>query len=92
MFGAGGGGGGFGGGHGGGFGRRGFGFLGAGLGLSAAPYLYDDYYGYPDYGTYGSYGYSQPYASQYWYYCQNPAGYYPHVPQCSVNWQPVPAG
>jgi hypothetical protein len=34
----------------------------------------------------------QPYASQYWYYCQYPAGYYPYVSQCSTNWQPVPAG
>ena len=28
---------------------------------------------------------------QYWYYCQNPAGYYPYVQQCSMPWQPVPA-
>lgn len=26
---------------------------------------------------------------QYWY-CQNPAGYYPYVPACYVQWQPVP--
>jgi hypothetical protein len=52
-----------------------------------------DYYDYPGYyGDYGAYGYSQPYASQYWYYCQYPAGYYPYVSQCSTNWQPVPAG
>jgi hypothetical protein len=30
--------------------------------------------------------------SSYWYYCQNPAGYYPYVQQCSGAWQPVPAG
>jgi hypothetical protein len=24
----------------------------------------------------------------YWY-CNNPAGYYPYVPQCAVPWQPV---
>lgn len=28
---------------------------------------------------------------QYWYYCANPPGYYPYVPQCFVNWQQVPA-
>jgi hypothetical protein len=54
---------------------------------------YDDYgYGYPAYGAYGYDGYSQPYASQYWYYCQSPAGYYPYIQQCGTNWQPVPAG
>jgi hypothetical protein len=25
-----------------------------------------------------------------WYYCQNPAGYYPYVQQCPTQWQPVP--
>jgi hypothetical protein len=30
-------------------------------------------------------------APQYWYYCPNPAGYYPYVPQCSTDWQLVPA-
>ena len=67
------------------FRNRGFGAFGWG---------YDsDYYDYPGYyGDYGAYGYSQPYASQYWYYCQYPAGYYPYVSQCSTNWQPVPAG
>jgi len=29
-------------------------------------------------------------APQYWY-CQNPAGYYPYVPACYVQWQAVPA-
>ncbi|MDD5295741.1 MAG: hypothetical protein PHU46_02405 [Rhodocyclaceae bacterium] len=28
---------------------------------------------------------------QYWYYCRNPAGYYPYVPQCRGGWQKVPA-
>lgn len=28
-------------------------------------------------------------ASQYWYYCQNPAGYYPSVPQCPSQWLQV---
>ena len=26
---------------------------------------------------------------QYWYYCQNPAGYYPSVPQCPTQWLQV---
>jgi hypothetical protein len=91
-------GGGFGRFHGGGFHHGGFrhdGFRGRGgwwwggaLGLATAPYLYD----WGDYPSYDTYGGSTPYASQYWYYCQNPAGYYPYVGQCSTNWQPVPAG
>jgi hypothetical protein len=29
---------------------------------------------------------------QYWYYCQNPQGYYPHVRQCPGGWlQVVPS-
>jgi hypothetical protein len=31
-------------------------------------------------------------AGQLWYYCRNPAGYYPYVPQCGGPWEPVPAG
>ncbi len=27
--------------------------------------------------------------AQLWYYCPNPAGYYPHVPNCSQDWVPV---
>src|SRR5712672_2345035 len=53
--------------------------LGFGLG-----YPYDRGYYPPDYGYYG---YSQPYAAtQYWYYCSNPAGYYPSVTQCNTGW------
>ena len=43
---------------------------------------------YPDYGYYD---YSQSYASQAWYYCSDPAGYYPYVTQCNTGWQAVPA-
>jgi hypothetical protein len=32
-----------------------------------------------------------PPASQVWYYCPDPPGYYPYVPQCRTSWQPVPA-
>src|SRR5712691_3381475 len=85
-------GGGFGGGfHGGGFGGGFDGWSGGGLGWGATDYDYGNDYGSPDYGAYPSNGYSQPYASQYWYYCQNPSGYYPYVQQCTTNWQPVPA-
>jgi hypothetical protein len=78
-----------------GFRRGGFdGWWGGGLGWG-----YDSDYGYSypgyDYGAYdayGAYGYNQPSGSQVWYYCQNPAGYYPYVSQCTTAWQPVPAG
>lgn len=28
-------------------------------------------------------------ASNLWYYCPNPAGYYPYVPSCNQQWVPV---
>ena len=43
---------------------------------------------YPDYGYYD---YGQTYSSQVWYYCSDPAGYYPYVTQCNTGWQAVPA-
>ena len=53
------------------------------------------FFGYPygwDYSPdYGYYGYSRPYSSQTWYYCSDPAGYYPYVTQCNTGWQTVPA-
>ncbi len=93
-------GGGFGGFHGGGFGgfhgrfagmhnrfgERHEGFRG-GLGFGFYQYPYGWDYS-PDYGYYG---YSQPYSSQTWYYCWDPAGYYPYVTQCHTGWQAVPA-
>lgn len=33
-----------------------------------------------------SYAEQAPPAAQYWYCCQNPAGYYPQVPQCPGGW------
>jgi hypothetical protein len=27
--------------------------------------------------------------ADYWYYCDNPTGYYPYVKECLSNWQPV---
>jgi hypothetical protein len=76
----------------------GIGFLGGGY------YGWPDYdwYGEPDYSYYEpsyqaapAYGDATPTASaagSYWYYCQNPAGYYPYVQQCLTQWQPVPPG
>jgi hypothetical protein len=49
----------------------------------------DPAWGY--YPYYGYYDYSQPYSSQTWYYCSDPAGYYPYVTQCNTGWQAVPA-
>jgi hypothetical protein len=43
---------------------------------------------YPDYGYYD---YTPPYSAQTWYYCSDPAGYYPYVTQCNTGWQTVPA-
>jgi hypothetical protein len=48
-------------------------------------------FGFPWLGYYQYYDYSQPYASQTWYYCSDPAGYYPNVTQCNTGWQAVPA-
>jgi hypothetical protein len=30
-------------------------------------------------------------ATQYWYYCASPSGYYPYIAQCQGGWQKVPA-
>jgi hypothetical protein len=84
-------GGGFGGFHGGGFHGRGFRadrFHGNRFFFGGA--FADPWWGYyPDYGYY--YDYSQPSSSQTWYYCSDPAGYYPYVTQCNTGWQTVPA-
>ena len=32
---------------------------------------------------------AQPPAQPFWYYCENPQGYYPYVQQCPGGWQPV---
>jgi hypothetical protein len=62
-----------------------YGWWGDGLGRTYYPYGWDYY---PDYGYYSS---GQPSASQNWYYCSDPAGYYPYVTQCNTGWQTVPA-
>jgi hypothetical protein len=83
---------GFAGGHGGywshGWHNGRYGWWWAGPGLAWTYYGYPGWDAYPDYGYYD---YSQPYASQTWYYCSDPAGYYPYVSQCNTGWQAVPA-
>ena len=32
-----------------------------------------------------------PAPQSFWYYCQNPAGYYPYVSVCPGGWTPVPS-
>jgi len=44
-----------------------------------------------------SYVQQQPAPSAYWYYCADPAGYYPYIPRCQAGWtrvtpQNVPPG
>jgi hypothetical protein len=60
----------------------------------AYPYYDSAYYSpYPYYyPPYTNYGPSAPdaAASQGWYYCSNPQGYYPSVPYCNAQWQFVP--
>jgi hypothetical protein len=73
--------------HGGGF--HGHGFHGGGFGVLGWPY-----YAYPyggDYDPYHGYDTGQPSSSQVWYYCSDPAGYYPYITQCNAGWQTVPA-
>jgi hypothetical protein len=60
---------------------------GDGLGSTYDPYDY----GWDAYPDSGYYGYTQPYTAQTWYYCSDPAGYYPYVTQCNTGWQAVPA-
>ena len=92
------GGGGFSGFHGGGFGGfHGGGFHGGafhGDRFHGNRFFFGGSFAYPlwdYYPDYGYYGYSQPYYSQTWYYCCDPAGYYPYVTQCNTGWQTVPA-
>src|SRR5262245_46413585 len=74
--------------HGGGGGFHSGGFHGGYFHRSGTYYAYPWWGSYPDYGYYD---YSQPSAGQTWYYCSDPAGYYPFVTQCNTGWQAVPA-
>jgi hypothetical protein len=75
--------------------------FGVGVGVPAYPYYYGPppvYYGPPPvyyappppvyYTPPPPVVYSSP-AAQNWYYCDNPKGYYPTVPSCSVAWRQV---
>jgi hypothetical protein len=54
----------------------------------AYPYAYS--YAYPPVVVQPSPQVSvQPSPPQYWYYCDNPQGYYPYVGQCPGGWRPV---
>ena len=59
------------------------------------PYAYPYPYGYPAYSPPVVESSSQTYiqqeapAQQFWYYCQNPQGYYPYVGECPGGWQQV---
>ena len=53
--------------------------------------------GYPPYAAPPANGQPETQPQSYWYYCQNPQGYYPYVQQCPEGWQtvvpaPPPAG
>lgn len=94
-----------GGGHGGGYHGGGWhgGYWGPRVyfgGFYGWPYYYPYYYpyGYPSYPYYPypySYAesqppvYVQPQENSYWYYCQNPQGYYPYVESCPGGWTRV---
>ncbi len=61
-----------------------------------SPYYYPGYYPgpvivRPETQTYIERADTQPAPDQqfYWYYCDNPQGYYPYVKQCPAGWQRV---
>jgi hypothetical protein len=91
--------------HGGGGHGRGFGWgpligLGVGLGILGLTYPYYGAPYHPGYGPapmvqdppYGSYEEPEPPQSiepDYWYFCQNPEGYYPYLKHCPGGWMKV---
>lgn len=66
--------------------------------LVGVPLGYAGWYAWPRYPAYPAPVvvtppppvYVQPDPVSYWYYCQDPAGYYPHVAACPGGWVPVP--
>lgn len=87
--------------HGGGFHGRSHGSIFLGAPIIVAPGYYPYGYAYP-YADVPFSAYGDPDAagtepqesgSNYWYYCRNPAGYYPAVQTCPSGWlQVVPSG
>ncbi len=76
------------------------GFWGPGWYGPAYPYYPYPYYSYPYYGgppavvqqdpqVYIQQPEPQAQQPNYWYYCQNPQGYYPQVQQCPGGWMTV---
>jgi len=72
--------------------------LGYGLGYYGRPY-YSPYYAYPPaviavpltppVYIQQAPPVTQQYPPGYWYYCNNPEGYYPYIQQCPNGWQQV---
>jgi hypothetical protein len=67
-----------------------------GAGVWGWPYYgwgWPNYYAAPPYAVQQSPVYVQPAPAPeepvYWYYCQNPQGYYPYVQQCPNGWMKV---
>jgi hypothetical protein len=48
----------------------------------------EPFYPYPNYV--GEYYDDEYTADDYWYWCEEPRGYYPYVQECDVDWIPVP--
>ncbi len=77
----------------------GVGLLGLGLWEMSRPYYAYPYYPYsypspvviqqPAAEVYVQPAPQQPEEPGYWYYCQNPQGYYPYLRQCSSGWMKV---
>ncbi|GEM_PF-921719 len=56
-------------------------------------YFYDvPVYPYPAYVSDVYYDAEPASGGAYWYWCNDPRGYYPYVQTCNGPWQPVPAG
>ena len=75
------------------------------LGWHHYRHYYSPYYPFNPYYPYGHYGpflsppvvvppaqpqtYIEQPRVQYWYWCSNPAGYYPYIQSCTVGWMQV---
>lgn len=78
------------------FGGPGF-YPGFGFGYGFDYPFYPPYYAYPPVirivpetpPVYVQRGESTPLVANFWYYCRNPAGYYPSVQTCPGGWYPV---
>jgi hypothetical protein len=76
----------------------GYGYGGYGFGGYGYPFYYPPSYSYPQTvivptspPVYIQQPQAQPVQPQtsYWYYCQNPEGYYPYIKDCPVGWLQV---